>query len=236
MADPLTTAKTILSLGKLALSVNERLKQSGATARMREAMEIDHRSYQARREVEVNAKFAHLESRAANLEELSQQVGQMIADRQFLKVQANLEWEAARESLDERRGMLACAAAGLSDPQMSINEKARIERVLRQLDPEDVRLLHSLHHLDDTSFAPNPRDKTDPEEQRKWHNARQRVLAAQEKPMSQTALVAAGCMFIDFSSWGGATGHITALGERLLLVLSSFVESTKEAATDAATT
>lgn len=68
-------------------------------------------------------------------------VAEMVSDPQFAKIFANLQWEAAREALKERQRMLAHLGAGLCDPDLSINEKARIERVARGLDPQDFNLL-----------------------------------------------------------------------------------------------
>ncbi|HVU02293.1 MAG TPA: hypothetical protein VHE30_11100 [Polyangiaceae bacterium] len=79
-------------------------------------------------------RFASQEDRLATLEQ----------DAEFWRIGRNFRWEAAREAMDERRAMLANAFAGLADPRLTVEEKARVERVLRQLDPIDARSLWGL--------------------------------------------------------------------------------------------
>ena len=69
----------------------------------------------------------------------------------------SLRWEAARDATDERRSMLACIAAHLLNDGGSVEDKARVERTVRDLDPVDTALLAMLHSLKPTAaFASRP--------------------------------------------------------------------------------
>lgn len=59
----------------------------------------------------------------------------------------SLRWEAARDATDGRRRMLACIAAYLLNSDDAVENKARIERTVRGLDPADVALLAMLYSL-----------------------------------------------------------------------------------------
>jgi hypothetical protein len=140
MTDPVVAVGTLAKVSKAVLAVTEKLREIEArnTSRLEEAWQIEQRSYRARRDQEMETKLAALEAKSVSVERFAARVCEMVEDHQFLKLQANLEYEALRETTDERREMLAYAAAGLSDPGMPINDKARVERVLRQLDGDDV--------------------------------------------------------------------------------------------------
>jgi hypothetical protein len=89
----------------------------------------------------ANTEIPRLEAR---FEDLEGHVRAFFEDRQSRRIYANLGFEAAREALDERRRMLAYASIGLLAPGLSLERKARVERTLRELDPGDVRVLHSI--------------------------------------------------------------------------------------------
>ncbi len=59
----------------------------------------------------------------------------------------SLRWEAARDATDGRRRMLACIAAYLLNTDDAVENKARIERIVRDLDPADMTLLGMLYSL-----------------------------------------------------------------------------------------
>jgi hypothetical protein len=67
--------------------------------------------------------------------------------RQVHPLVTSLRWEAARDATDARRLMLACIAAFLLNSGESVENKARIERSVRDLDPADVALLGMLYSL-----------------------------------------------------------------------------------------
>jgi hypothetical protein len=134
------------------------------------------------------------------------------------------EYAALREASDERRHMLVCAREALALSELTTNEKARIERTLRDLDTDEVLFLHELDKFEDTSFEANPKNTTPEEKQRAWHNARQRVLRAWEKPLLKASLTVAGCISEDNGSVGGPTLVVTPIGRLVLNVLDSFIK------------
>lgn len=143
------------------------------------------------------------------IEDLETRLEEQHNDAQFMTLWSNLGYEAAREALDERRRMLEHAAAGLIDPRLSIEDKARVERTLRQLDPTDVRTLYGLHRVVDRR----------PERKRHelWTDA----------GMSGEVLLSTGCVKEDLHA-GAAGGappdlHLTRLGELILRTLRSYV-------------
>jgi hypothetical protein len=60
------------------------------------------------------------------------------------RVLDNYGYEAAREPMDERRRMLAYAAAGSVHHTLTIAQLARVERMIRELDPDDLVVLAKL--------------------------------------------------------------------------------------------
>lgn len=129
-------------------------------------------------------------------EELEARLHEITTDPQFMRLYDNFGYEAAREAIDERRRMLAYAAAGILDPDMSVERKARVERTLRELDTEDVRVLYGL------SLRPN------------------RALLAGNKSLlrkyggaSADALFASGCVRNFVYSTEDAEGRTTGVDE-----------------------
>lgn len=68
----------------------------------------------------------------------------LLADHQFFRVNQNYIFEATREAMDERKRMLAFAAAGSVNVALALGEIARVERTIRELDPDGVRLLSAI--------------------------------------------------------------------------------------------
>lgn len=69
---------------------------------------------------------------------------QEVLDQRFEELHplvTSLRWEAARDATSRRRSMLAHVAAYLLNSTATVESKARIERAVRGLDPEDISLL-----------------------------------------------------------------------------------------------
>jgi len=81
--------------------------------------------------------------------DLQDKIDNIAEDPQLLRLLDNFGYEASRETIDERRRLLAHAAAGAMMPELTIAQKARVERVLRELDPEDVVALHRIRSAAD---------------------------------------------------------------------------------------
>lgn len=210
MADIVVTVKGALVVGRLTKRLLDRLHETTATARLREATEIEQRQWRVRRDQQVEERLTRLEAAASDVVEFEAKLAAMLDDRQFLRVQANVEYEAIREATTERQEMLAQAAAGLSDPNMAINLKARLERIIRSLDPEDIAALRDIARLPDI-FMPVIRD---------------------ERPVSFYALIAAGCLVADAGEWD-VKGEMTPLGEKVLAVFETGESEPKAGASDA---
>jgi hypothetical protein len=141
MADPITgaaLAKAALAGGKLAIAVKQKLEAISNTAKLLEAMAVDARSWRAGRDIQVEQRLEALVAAAKDQQAFCERVVAMFDDLQFQRLHLSLEFEALREATDTRREMLKYAAAGLSDPDLSLDDKARAERALRQLDEVDV--------------------------------------------------------------------------------------------------
>ena len=83
-----------------------------------------------------------LAQRVSGLEE---KLDALTGDLQLQRVFRNFAYEASREAIAERRRLLAHASVGvLLDPDFTIAQKARIERTMRELDPDDVKLLEKI--------------------------------------------------------------------------------------------
>jgi hypothetical protein len=152
---------------------------------------------------------AHLEARIDNLEA---KVAQVFADRQLGRLYINFTYEAAREALDERRRMLAHGAAGLLNPDISIERKARVERTMRELDPDDVIALYG------ASLVPGG-----------YSSGRPRAEFLLSGP-SGDILASSGC--VRLAVGGGGFGHgpwtdatITQLGHDMLMILHTYIRT-----------
>jgi hypothetical protein len=184
--------------------VRAKLQERSPTTRIKEAMEIEGRSFAAKRDAETAKRLAALEASASDQRAFREAVTDMVCDRQFWTLQANLEWEAARSTLADRREMLAYAAAELSLPGMPIEDKALIERTLRNLDTRDVLLLRRLAGESDLSPSLHSGN-------RGWSN-----------------LVSAGCL--DLSGGGAGMGvqaQVSWLGRQVLQVLGTYAPEAK---------
>lgn len=127
-------------------------------------------------------------------------------DREFAAVWRNLGYEASREAIDQRRRMLAYAAAGTLATGHSIAQVSRIERALRQLDPDDILWLDE---IDRAEFPECP------------------VAAKLARGMtwdgcpSRDALLLAGCVR-ELNVWGTGV-DVSTIGRGVLSVMEAFV-------------
>lgn len=229
MVEPATIVKGGVAVVKMAKIVRDGLRSLDKTERLKEAMEVDHRSWRAGRDALIDRNFGILAETVENVDVLAEKVAELVNDRQFLKVQANLEYEALREATDERREMLAHAAAGLATPRFTINEKARIERAIRQLDTEDILFLDDLHRFEDPAFTPDPNSEKTSEQQRAIYNDQNRAGFAETLPTSRSALLAVGCISESAGRYGGSTLSVLPVGRMMLDVLALFIMEKRRA-------
>ena len=89
-------------------------------------------------------QFAYLAQRIDNLD---QQVSERGKDPSCIRIAANYARAADAEAIDQRRGMLAYAEAALIDTTLTLAQHSRVERLLRELDPDDVLWLNVLDKI-----------------------------------------------------------------------------------------
>jgi hypothetical protein len=135
-------------------------------------------------------------------------------DHEFQRVQGNYGWEAWREATDERKRMLAFAAAGSYTVDLTVPQIARVERTIRELDPADVDLLRALteseSHTDQVSAERAMRE-------------RNRVELWRQTQPSGDILVAAGCVRNVYDIQDVL--HVTDLGHWVLQVLDGYLRA-----------
>ncbi|WP_437731290.1 hypothetical protein [Sorangium sp. So ce1335] len=170
-------------------------------------------------EVAVAAKEQkeHLEAIQCKLDAIDA----LLSDPQFHRIFDNYSFEASREAINERRRMLACAAAGSIDPTMSVAEIARTERTIRELDPQDVLELHRLSKLPSPT-APGVSNWSDEQSQARLNRYNTLI-----KSPSFDALLASGCVYIDHQTgYAGATpdAEVTSMGHRVLRILRAYIK------------
>jgi hypothetical protein len=146
----------------------------------------------------------------ARVDDLDAKLAKVFEDPQFGRIFANFTFEAAREAIDERRNMIAHAAVGIVDPDISVERKARVERTLRSLDPNDVLTLYGAKLVPGTVAAG------------------ERCARALLGLPSTDVLLSAGCLRLEVSGGGAGEGasaglRITQLGDDVLRVLRSFI-------------
>lgn len=124
------------------------LRKHNSTEEMLRAEQTERAMHQLRRLEALEHQAKRLEAEGFE-EEKRARLEHLIGDHQFVRVQRNLELEGVREAMDERREMLAYAAAGAFSVELSLGDISRVERVLRELDPAGVRLLERIHKCSD---------------------------------------------------------------------------------------
>lgn len=118
------------------------------------------------------------------------------------RVLRNYFFEAVREAIDDRRSMLAAGAASTFAGEHSVEDAARVERVLRMLDEEDVALLRRLEraHPGGRGFA---------------------LADLRQGQLWGSQLVASGCLltFTEVAAGSIPTARITPLGELVVRIV-----------------
>lgn len=145
----------------------------------------------------------------------------LVADPQLERVRRNYGFEAAREAIDERRRMLAFADAGSLSPDLTVAQAARVERTIRELDPNDVKVLAKIQKIDAPARDPT---KVLDAEGRKLHDQRIEIWHASDP--SGHILVSSGCLDVSAPSsvWEmDCLCIVTKLGKWVLTVLDTYL-------------
>lgn len=101
--------------------------------------------------------------------------------------------------------MLAYAAAESVNPSMTIAQLARVERTLRELDPNDLSVLDELNSCENP-LPPIPPGIDAQDFVNKWMSGNQElatrsVLCWKDKQPSGHILAASGCLYVQDWSW-----------------------------------
>jgi hypothetical protein len=148
-------------------------------ARFREGRDEEFRSWV----VEHTIALRDLVRRVCSLEEGAEhfrlQVARLTIDQKFGRVQENYGLEACRKVTEERWRMLAFAAAGSFVTELTVADLTRVERTIRELDPEDVTFLCDLEAIRGESSKAA---------------ARSQLRRSEGNPRASDVLEAAGCM------------------------------------------
>jgi hypothetical protein len=171
--------------------------------------------------IELGQHLAHhahrLLSQGEKLDELGARLDSYAEDKQSRRLLNNFAYEAMRETLDARRQMLACATAALGFIDWPVERKARVERVLRQLEVDDVLWLR----ISDLCCGPA------------WTQQGQRepgtaVAHVLESSPSREALLSSGTIWIDYKGGGAGSSsypvaRVTRTGLDILEILDAFL-------------
>jgi hypothetical protein len=174
-----------------------------------------------------------LTEQAGDLEALRAKLEELISDPSFGRVRDNYGYEAAREALHERRRMLAYASAGSANVELTISQIARVERTIRELDPENIGLLAKLAAIVD---PPPSGLEANSETSATWTNqangaAHVRAVLVLEDPTGEV-LLASGCVLLFTvkppagmisSPIEGAA--VTQIGQWVLAVLDGYIRA-----------
>ncbi len=161
----------------------------------------------------MSSVVEHLQSTGYRLDEIEARAELP----ELCRILDNYAEGAWREPLRERRRMFAYASAGSVTPALTLAQAARVERTLRELDPEDVVLLHELVERQPVANSIVQTKQTP-------HGlvAYQKLEA---KPVSGYALVAAGCLIIHTPNvWDAKQeAHPTPVARLILGVLHTYL-------------
>jgi hypothetical protein len=189
------------------------------TDAMQKASERYDRVFLQNRVVAVEQQLQLL---LANEELSEQELAEQLLDEQHQRVVRNIELEAFRESMDERTKMLAYAEAGCIDTSLTIAQKARAERAMRELDPDEIIGLYAMARTVGTEYDSEGRmtyDSVDEVRHEVWRRLE-----------NADALVAAGVarvsMLQGVPKVGMPTPHgafVTRVGEHVLRIMRGYI-------------
>lgn len=209
--EPVTTSKLALTFLKLAPRLYKLANEEPKA--IRDALAEGYRDFVN----DLNQHVEYLATRSLEqgerLENVEARLEAFAEDAQSRRVFHNFGYEAMRESLDERRAMLAAAAANLMLLELPIEAKARCERVLRQLDMRDVLWLAVLDQVCGNIYLG-----------RSWPHGEDAIRSFLLKDCeSADALTASGCINTHFVAGAGTGGtelaSVTRTGSLILQTL-----------------
>jgi len=190
--------------------------EQARTRSIEDAYAAAKEDWRLERERQIEVRLRQLEETAANEDAL-----RALLTEEFFFLQANIEIEAFREAMKERRRMLAFAAAGMFSLDLPIPVLARVERVIRELAPEDVKLLARINGI-----PAGERTERGGRGPSRAHKDRLRIL--RESDFSGPILQACGCISVMDETVGWAMNRwceVTKLGAAVLTVLDAYLRA-----------
>ncbi|HEY3237576.1 MAG TPA: hypothetical protein VGJ84_22845 [Polyangiaceae bacterium] len=195
-------------------------------------------------ERQATAQMARrLTARETEIRGLDAKLEALASDPCIQHVRKNYAYEACREALPKRRRMLAYASADLLALDLTVEQKARVERTLRILDPAEIELLEILHGMGDPAPPIVPehmRGNADHEKHyREMHEtqiaqaAESRYACWDSKQPSGHILLSAGCVYtapFRQISWAGKPPvglALTEVGEWVLQAMDLWLKKEK---------
>lgn len=210
------------------------------TPNLKAAQEEMFKDWVVQLNIAVRDQARHLEQQARDLEATRAKLESLVNDPALTRVCDNYGLEASREALDERRRMLAFAAAGSVNVDLEIAQIARVERTVRELDPADVKLLGQLARIEDPEPPSRPAGWTTGPmivpipgpilsfEEQVGRAAVERYKLAESRQPSTDTLIAAGCVQTFAVQSGEIVKNglrVTHLGQWVLKVLDPYLRA-----------
>jgi len=230
MVDPMSVALTVLKSTSTAAKVKgfiERLANRNTEAFIAARDEM-HREWtvetanrltehvRASREAlmliaeAIEEEATRARAREQAIDEHERQIAAFL-DQPETQVLALLFGEAAyREALSERRTMLSHAAAGLVSLEVDVEDKCRVEKDLRNLDPGDVLELDRLARL------AGPVQRTRPGSGVVHFDEDRHRYVVLSELRAADALLSSGCIRVLNDKFGGSTAVVTDRGRVIL--------------------
>lgn len=211
MIDPMTAAELTEKLYKLHQRLKERKTRAFETARdelFRDWL------------VELKLALDDVRREAERTKVESTVVGVRVNEPTYFRAAEILAAAANAEPLQERRRMLAYAAATWPILSLSTSDFSRALRIVLELDPEDLKVLYQLSQLGNQDI---PGDVFAPSQ-----DGAKRHERLSEHGRSEAVLLAHGCVLPRYTTGTNNLGpeiHITAIGRVLLEALSVYIRT-----------
>jgi hypothetical protein len=199
--DPLIPAAALKIVGgKMVLPVMKhfaaKLAGAGDAAWQERRREI-HEDWQIEAATLAQERFDFL---SARVDDLEAKVAVRAEEVAAIAVHANFVRAADAEPTEERRRMLAFADAALVDTSLTVAQISRVERLLRELDPEDILWLSVIDRAAGTFFEGIQKGSEERVRWETWNRAGADVL------------VASGCVRVTHHSQSGAFAYDAPAG------------------------
>jgi hypothetical protein len=163
---------------------------------------------------QMSQNVDYLRERIDNFDE---QLRERSKDEVTSRIQWNYAEQSVKEPVDERARMLEHAAAGVVDVRLTPAEHATVQRIVQELDPDDVLSLSFLALVSGNIF-----------EGETYRSAEHLRWTVWTTTINRDALAASGCLRITYGGGGAGVGvegqaTVTRHGRLVLRVLRSYI-------------